>query len=250
MIQIQKMMMSRFTLILIFFVVVGCSKPTEELTSIRYFNAMNSSIEATIKDKDETVHKANLEPYSTSPYQSSKGSKYSLMINDANKMLLDHEYGFAGDEKYSVILFGKPEFSSRTNQSTFTHNLHHIFAGAENYTTNGFLPSIMVFRDKVKLKEELSSIRSFHAAPGVSPVSIQIKDQNGSKTIAANLKYAKPIMSQRIRSGKKKVELYLANAPEPVLKKEFDFKSKNSYLIIVIENKGHIDFRILESSDQ
>ena len=233
--------------ILILLVFVSCNTKTKkDAPEFRIYNSDNENLTAQLST-EKSSEEIELKGKHLSEYQKLDPAIYDLQINTKNKSLLQHKIGLAAGEKYTYIFYGDPEISSELNDATFSYKLHSIFEGSENFTKNGFLPSYMVFRDNIKLKKDFSALRVFHAAPGMSPVNVKIKDDNSSKSIAKGLAYGKPVLSEHIESGSKAVEVYWTGAPKPFLIKEFDFKSEKSYIIIFVikEDKPTID--ILEN---
>lgn len=239
-----------YSIILALIIVTGCGRKNEEQTaSVKVFNAMSEKMSLEFREKNVHTPSKSLEldPLEASEYNTLPGAVYEINVKTNSKELLQKKLGFAAGEKYSAIIYGNPEFSSHKNENTFSHKLHYIFEGSENYTKNGFLPGDMVFRDKIKLKKGASSIRVFNAAVGSSPINLELKDGDKTKKIAKKLAYAKPVLSNTIKSGQKTLELYLAGAPDPLIKKDFNFQSKKAYIIIVVNEKENLGLRILEN---
>ncbi len=245
------MMKTKFySFILSFILLAGCSWQKEQKNaSIKVFNGMpqRMSMDFRAENESKPAKSLALKSLDASEYIQIPGAIYKINVNTNSRELLEKKIGLAAGEKYTAIIYGKPELSSHKNENTFSHKLHYIFEGSENYTKNGFLPGDMVFRDKIKLKKGISSIRVFNAAVGRSPINLELKDAEKTKRIASKLAYARPVLSSKINSGSKKIELYLAGAPDPIITQEFNFKSKKSYIIIIINEKENLGIRILEN---
>lgn len=243
----KKAMMS--ITVFIFLIICGCSsKNQQQPTQIRVLNAMPADLEVSFTPKKwgEIKENFHIGKNEKIPYRSLPSGKYEILVS-AKDELLKKTFGLAGGEKYTAIFYGKPSFSSRINQETFTHKMHYIFEGSENYTKNGFLPGEMVFRDKIKLKKGSTSVRVFHAAVGVTPVNVKLRQGKKSKKIASKLAYAHPVLSNQIKSGEKTIEVYLGNAPKPLITKKFSFQSKKAYIIVLLNENGKPAIKILEN---
>lgn len=197
----------------------------------------------TSKNSDEFDLKKN----SLSRYHYLDPDIYEILVDTDEKSLLKNKIGLAAGEKYTTIIYGNPNISSKLNEATFSYKLHSIFEGAENYSKNGFLPSQIVFRDEIKLKKGLSALRIFHAAAGISPITVKIGDNKSSKKLVSTIAYPKPILSEHFNAGNKTVEVYMKDAPEPIIKKEFIFESEKSYLIIFSKMEENPSIKILEN---
>lgn len=230
---------------------LGCKKSSsgQKISQLRIFNTFSQEARAEFRDKKTGQISKSIETlaYQASEYKKFDPSTYQFRINSQNQELLKKELGFARNEDYTLILFGVPEFSSKTNEATFSHKMHYIFEGEENYTPNGYLPNYIVFRDKIKVKKGYCVIRVFNAAVANTPINIRLNSPKKSKKLASKLAYAKPMQGKSVKTGKKKMELFLEGAPKPILSKEFEFKSKKVYTIVVYKEKQELKWKILES---
>lgn len=242
----------RALLIIVCFGIVSCSgsgkKDREAQLSV--FNASQQEMTAEFRaEKGQDSEEISLSPFENSGYKKLSPNTYNFTILSKEKALLEKKIGLATKEKYTAILYGKPELLHELNQSTFGHKMHYIFQGSENYTKNGYLPGLMVFRDKVKLRKGNSQVRAFHAAAGISPITIKLRkpEKQKGKSLIKGLDYPKPMMGKKIKSGDKIVELYLKGSPEPLIEKAFDFESKKVYTIVVYKDQQKLDVQILEA---
>lgn len=246
--------MNRFVklllLSLLFCGITSCSNSAqqEKPVQLTIFNAMPQKLKAEFSSvsKDEKKEITAL-PDSNSGYSSFTPAVYRLKLWSSNKALLSTRLGLAANEKYTTIIYGRPDFLTQMNQSDWTHTMHYIFQGSENYTKNGFLPGMMLFRDKVRLQKGYCQIRVFHAAAGFSPVTIKLKTSEKTKQLVKGLSYPRPMQGKKISSGEKEVQLFLEGAPEALDTKSFQFKEKKVYTIIVCSVDGKMDFKILEA---
>lgn len=247
----MKRLINLLLICLVLGAIMGCKNTSsrEKIAQVRIFNAFGQEAQAEFSNKKTGQSSKSIEvgPQQTSEYQQFDPSTYKFRISSKNKELLKKEIGFAKNEDYTLILFGTPEFSSKTNQTTFSHKMHYIFEGEENYTSNGYLPNYKVFRDKIKVKKGFCVIRVFNAAVATTPINIRLNTPKKSKKLASKLAYAKPMQGKSVKVGKKKMELFLKGAPKPILSKEFDFKSKKIYTIVVYKEKQQLKWKILES---
>ncbi|PTX43164.1 hypothetical protein C8P64_1690 [Christiangramia gaetbulicola] len=243
------MMTNRYAiplLILILIASLSCNRKTDKHDpEFRVYNSTNSALTIQM-NKQESSTGIEIAEKQTSEYQLLDPGIHNMEVK-SSKSLLEHKIGIAAGEKYTCIIYGDPAQSSKINDATFSYKLHNIFEGSENFTKNGFLPSYMVFRDKIKLKKGLSALRAFHAATGMSPVTIKVKDGKSSKSLAKGLAYAKPVLSKHIKSGVKTLEVYWKGAPQPVISREYDFKSEKSYIIIFYNKENKPGIEILEN---
>lgn len=224
-------------------------KSQHEKTQIKVFNAMPADISMEFQNKKSGNNSENIDIPKTdyTRYHSMGPGIYEISVRSQNDELLKKQFGLAGGEKYTQIIYGRPSFSSRKNEETFSHKMHYIFEGSENYTKNGFLPGEIMFRDKMVLKKGSTSVRVFNAAAGVSPINLKLREGKKSKKMAKQLAYAKPVLSKRIKSGEKTIEVYLGNAPKPFIEQKFDFKSKKAYIIVVYNLDGKPAITVLEN---
>lgn len=229
----------------------GCKKSSQgqKIARVRIFNSFSQQANAEFSNKKTGQEYKNIEvgSYQNSEYKRFDPATYKFRIASKNKELLKKELGFAKNEDYTLILFGKPEFSTKTNQTTFSHKMHYIFEGEENYTPNGYLPNYKVFRDKIKVKKGYCVIRVFNAAVANTPVSLRLNTPKKSKKLASKLAYGKPMQGKSVKRGKKKVELFLEGAPEPILSRDFEFKAKKIYIIVIYKEKQELKWKFLES---
>lgn len=236
--------------VLTFLLLAGCTgKSQKENTRIKVFNAMPAdiSMELTKKKSNSASENISVPKTENTEYRSMPNGVYEISVKSNGDELLKKKFGLAGGEKYTQIIYGRPSFSSRKNEETFTHKMHYIFEGSENYTKNGFLPGEIMFRDKMVLKKGATSVRVFHAAAGVTPINLKLREGKKSKKIAKKLAYAKPVLSKRIKSGEKTIEVYLGNAPKPFIEQKFEFKSKKAYIIVLYNKDGKPAIKVLEN---
>ncbi|MDX1543745.1 MAG: hypothetical protein R3214_07355 [Christiangramia sp.] len=246
----KKVISNIFCLLIILFT-MGCSKKSQKTyeAQLRILNATLDDIQVQVEssNKDKFKHQIEIKGNGSSGYISLPGEVYDLRINSQQKFLLNKKAGLAPQEKYTAIIYGKPEFSSKVNEASFTHKLHYVFEGAENHTKNGFLPSHSLFRDKIKLKKGISSLRAFHAAVGISPIKINIKADKKSQKLTKGLAYGKPEVGKHFKAGSKKVEVYLKGSMKPIIEKDYTFKSQKAYLIVFLEKQEGLGIEILEN---
>ncbi|WP_252114021.1 hypothetical protein [Gramella jeungdoensis] len=246
----KKLIPKIFWLFIILFT-LGCSNKPQETNGaeLRIFNATLDNIQVQVESSKTDKFKQQLEikGNGSSEYISLPGEIYDLKVHSKQKYLLNKKSGLPPQEKYTAIIYGKPEFSSKVNEASFTHKLHYVFEGAENHTKNGFLPTHSLFRDKIKLKKGISSLRAFHAAAGIAPIKIKIKTDEKSQELTKGLAYGKPVLGKHFKAGNKKVEVYLKGSTEPILAKEYTFKSQKAYLIIFLEKEDGLGIEILEN---
>ncbi len=233
-----------------FLLLAGCAgKSQKQNTRVKVLNAMPSNIEMKYSPKRSDVNDENiqLKQNEVTAYRELPPGRYKISVASKGDELLKKTFGLAGGEKYTQIIYGKPSFSSRKNEETFTHKMHYIFEGSENYTKNGFLPGAMIFRDQIKLKKGSTSVRVFHAAAGLTSINLKLREGKNSTKIASKLTYAKPVLSNLLKSGEKTIEVYLGNAPKPFIEKKFEFQSKKAYIIVLLNENGKPIIKILEN---
>lgn len=237
--------------VFIFLVLIsGCTADSKKQeTQIRVLNTMPADININFTSKKSKNNTENfrITRSENTGYRSLSSGKYEIAVNAKKEELLKKTFGLAGGEKYTAIIYGKPSFSSRKNEETFSHKMHFIFEGSENYTRNGFLPGDMVFRDKIKLKKGTTAVRVFHAAAGLTAINVKLREGKKSKKIASKLAYAHPVLSNQIKAGKKTIEVYLGNAPKPFIAQQFDFQSEKTYIIVLLNKNGKPSIQILEN---
>lgn len=235
--------------VFILLIICGCSSEGKQQTQIRILNAMPADLDINFSPKKtgDTNENFQIGENEKTGYSSLSSGTYEIAVNSKKDELLKKTFGLAGGEKYTAIFYGKPSFSSRKNEEIFSHKMHFIFEGSENYTKNGFLPGDMVFRDKIKLKKGSTSVRVFHAAAGVTPINVKLREGKKLKKLASKLAYAHPVLNNQIKSGEKIIEVYLGNAPKPLITQKFDFKSKKAYIIVLLNENGKPSIDILEN---
>ncbi|TBW29137.1 hypothetical protein [Gramella sp. KN1008] len=246
----MKKVASHIAWIFIILLTIGCSEKSQKTNNaeVRIFNATLEGIQVEVESsKNQHSEKMKIEEGGCSDYISLPGEIYDLKIHTQKKFLLNKKSGLAPNEKYTAVIYGKPEFSSKVNEASFSHKLHYVFAGAENHTKNGFLPTHSLFRDKIKLKKGVSSLRAFHAASGIAPIKIKIKTDKKSQKLTKGLAYGKPVLGKHFKAGSKKIEVYLKGSTEPILEKEYTFKSQKAYLIVFLEKQDGLGIEILEN---
>ncbi|AVR46312.1 hypothetical protein C7S20_14140 [Christiangramia fulva] len=216
---------------------------------IKVLNATPQELQISFDQKKANSNSLKLDIHSNevTAYKQLPSHKYSIIVASNEDELLKKTFGLASAEKYTQVIYGIPSYSSRKNEETFTHKMHYIFEGSENYTKNGFLPGIMTFRDKFKLKKGATAIRVFHAAAGVTPINLKLREGKKTTNIASKLSYAKPVLIKQIKSGEKTIEVYLGNAPRPFIEKKFNFQSQKAYIIVLINVNGKPAIKILEN---
>ena len=247
-------MMNRFLKLLIlglfFCGISSCSNSAqqEKQVQITIFNAMQNKLKAEFSSGNSgSKEEMTAPPVSNSGYENFSPAVYRLKLWSNDKALLEKKIGLAANEKYTAIIYGRPDFQRQVNQSNFTHKMHYVFQGSENYTKNGFLPGMILFRDQVKLHKGYCQIRVFHAAAGFSPVTVKLKSPQKTKKLISALAYPRPMQGKTISSGEKEVQLFLKGAPEALLSKSFSFEEKKVYTIVICAVDGKLDFKILEA---
>lgn len=236
---------------LLFCGMISCSNSAEKERPVKLtiFNAMPQKLKAEFSSEKNNIKKEiTASPEANSGYTDFSPAIYRLKLWSNDKALLEKRLGLAANEKYTAIIYGKPDFLKELNQSDFTHSMHYIFQGSENYTKNGFLPGMMLFRDQVKLRKGYCQIRVFHAAAGYSPITIKLKTPEKTKKLTSSLAYPRPMQGKTIASGEKQVQLFLEGAPEALISKKFDFEDKKVYTLIICSVNGKLDLKILEAN--
>ncbi len=228
--------------------IASCSTSDKksDVARVIILNAFQKPLQARLDSKNQN-QQIKLEAFQNSDYLDLSPDLYTLHIISENKKLLKEKLGLAKNEKYTIIFYGDPGFSSEVNQSDFTHTMHFIFQGAENFTKNGYLPGMYVFRDQIKVKQGYSQIRVFNAGLGMTPISIKLKSSGSSQKLSSSLAYPKPMLGKPVSSGRKKVELFLGKSPRAIFSKEFDFQSKKVYTIVVFLKDKKPEFKILKN---
>ncbi len=214
---------------------------------LKIFNATSNSIDANLESKSEDHPAFKVAEFNSSEYESLIPDIYKLSLNTNNQPIIQRKIGLSSGEDYTLIFYGKPEFSSEVNEATFSHKLHYVFEGAENYTKNAYFPGTIVFRDNIKLKKGTSALRAFHAAPKIAPVTIKIKAKKSSMALAKNLAYGKPVLSKHMKSGYKTIEVFMAGSSNPIIKQDYEFKSQKTYILVIEGGSQKPNLKILKN---
>ncbi|MFD1095866.1 hypothetical protein [Salegentibacter chungangensis] len=228
---------------------ISCSGKTGkyEKSRIRFFNATEREIEFKLSSNSAETINFNTAAFSDSSYRPLQPSVYDLEIWSGSKILLKRKLALAKDEKYTLVFYGRPRLSDTMNQARFSYKMHRVFEGEENNSKNGYLPGYKVFSDQVHLKKSYSRVRVLNAASGFSPISIKLDENGNKKKLVSGLAYPKPMQGKTIKGGNRPVELYLSSAPNPVLYKNYDFRSGRVYTIVVFHKDQKLDFKILST---